>query len=128
MRQAFDKGQPILTQIQVDREPVDLLTRFFVKAVDAAARRGVRLEFGTFEELKAVNEANAASWPPLTTSFRSDIGGVDDSNGFVILGRDANGDTVATQAARLFDWRNTNFKAEAEALRFFYAAPDCDKG
>ena len=128
MRHAFEQRQPILTQIQVDREPIDLLTRFFVKAVDAAARRGVRLEFGTFEELRAVNEANADSWPPLTTSFRSDIGGVDENNGFVILGRDANGETVATQAARYFDWSHSNFRAEAEALRFFYADPERDKG
>ncbi|MGI9412017.1 MAG: hypothetical protein ACR2OV_18200 [Hyphomicrobiaceae bacterium] len=128
MRHAFEQRQPILTQIRVDREPIDLLTRFFVKAVDAAARRGVRLEFGTFEELRAVNEANADSWPPLTTSFRPDIGGVDESNGFVILGRDANGDTVATQAARFFDWSHTNFQTEAEALRFFYDDPERDKG
>ncbi len=128
MRRAFSERPPILSQIEVDREPIDLLTRFFIKAVDAAARRGVTLEFGTFEELRTVNEANAASWPPLTTSFRSDIGGVNQDNGFVILGRNANGEIVATQAARLFDWRGTNFQTEAESLRFFYASPEQDKG
>ena len=64
---------------------------------------------------------------PLTTSFRADIGGASDENGVVIFGRDEQGEVVATQAARLFDWRQTDFRREAESLRFFYADPERDK-
>lgn len=69
-----------------------------------------------------VNERNTDSWFPLTTSFVPGIGDVKNETGMVILGRNAQGDVVATQAGKLVDYSNTNFKQEAEALRFFYGS------
>ena len=128
MLQRLEPDHSILDEITVAREPAELLSQFFVKAVEAAANRGVTLEFGTFEELIAANEANSETWRPITTSFRSDIGGANADTGLVVFGRDRHGDIVATQATRLFDWRHTTFKEEAESLRFFYADPERDKG
>lgn len=127
MLKRFEPDHSILDEITVIREPVELLSRFFIKAVEAAAYRGVTLEFATFDQLQAANEANSETWRPMTTSFRSDIGGANDDNGLVVFGRDSQGDVVATQATRLFDWQDTNFKTEAESLRFFYADPDRSK-
>ncbi|MGI9476773.1 MAG: hypothetical protein ACR2PI_08705 [Hyphomicrobiaceae bacterium] len=107
--------------------PEELLARFFFKAVNAAAERGVFLEFGTFSDLLEANKANSDSWMPLTTTFQEELGGVTDETGVVFLGRNASGEIVATQAARMFDWSCTNFKNEAESLRFFYASPERDK-
>ena len=42
---------------------------------------------------------------------------------FCIVGRNALGDIVATQAARLYHWDGTTFHDEAESLRLFYADP-----
>lgn len=76
----------------------------------------------------AVNAGNLDSWFPITTTFRPGIGGASDANGFVILGRNGAGDIITTQCARLFDWRDSNFKHEAESMRFFYADPARDRG
>lgn len=118
---------PFIDDVVIEHGPQDLISRFLFKALDAVEQRGIRLSFGTFEELAAVNEQNSDSWLPLTTTFRADIGGANEETGFVFMGRNAEGDAVATQAVRLFDWQSTNFKREAESLRFFYADPDRDK-
>lgn len=107
--------------------PEELLARFFFKAVNAAADRGVFLEFGTFSDLLEANKANPDSWMPLTTTFQEELGGVTHETGIVFLGRNASGEIVATQAVRMFDWTRTNFKDEAESLRFFYSNPERDK-
>ncbi len=121
------KIDSFLKRLNLKYGPSELMARFFLKAVHAAADRGVFLEFGTFAQLWEVNQKNANSWFPITTSFRENPGGVSDDTGFVFLGRNHLGDVVATQSARIFDWSDTNFKREAEELRFFYADPDRDK-
>ncbi|MFY0611525.1 MAG: hypothetical protein JXQ99_08390 [Hyphomicrobiaceae bacterium] len=98
-----------------------------MKTVTEVEARGVRLEFGTFAELSEINRKNRDSWRPLLSTFQPRLGGVTEDNGFVILGRDANGDVVATQALRVFDWQTTTLKAEAESLRLFYANPKRDQ-
>ena len=116
----------VLDQIEITRDPRDLLARFFLKAVAAVAARGIALEFATFDELLAVNKANSDTWKPITTSFHPQLGGVDETNGLVVFGRNAKGEVVATQATRLFDWRKTTLRQEAESMRLFYANPERD--
>lgn len=123
----LDRVDRFLDSLKIEHGPADLLSRFFFKAVSAAADRSVFLEFGTFSDLLAVNQKNSDSWMPLTSTFREVEGGVTDDTGFVILGRNLAGDVVATQSARLFEWSGTNFRTEAESLRFFYADPDRQK-
>ena len=94
-----------LNHVQVQHGPRDLLTRFFSKAVNAAAARGVYLEFGTFQQLMDINRANLDTWHPMTTSFDPAYSDIDEKNGFVILGRNQDGAIVTTQAARLWDGR-----------------------
>ncbi len=127
MHSIVDRADRFLDGIRIQYGPSDLLSRFFFKAVRAAADRNVFLEFGSFADLLAVNRKNSDSWMPLTSTFREKEGGVTDDSGFVLLGRNLNGDVVATQAARVFDWADTDFKTEAESLRFFYANPDAQK-
>ena len=117
------KPGDILEQIEITRDPRDMLARFFLKAVAAAAARDITFEFGTFDELLAVNEANRDSWRPLTTSFHPDMGCMNDDNGLVILGRNSKGEVVATQSTIYYDWRKTTLKEEAESLRLFYGEP-----
>ena len=112
--------------LQIRHGPRDLLRDFFAKADHAARQRGVYMSVGTVHELAEVNAVNRDSWMPLTTSFRA-VGGINDDNCLVFLGRDVGGRVVATQAARIFDWSQSNFKAEAESLRFFYANPERDQ-
>ncbi len=116
-----------LTNLDIQHGPFDLFARFFLKAIHAAQLRGVTLEFGTFEDLMAVNQANLDTWFPMTSSFDPYVGGANEQNGFVLLGRDRHGDVVVTQAIRLFDWRLTTFKEEGESLRFLYDNPEQSK-
>ena len=116
-----------LDDLDIRHGPRQLLGRFFVNAVAAVAKRDVTLSFGTFSELVEFNRQNQTYWFPLTTAFTPELGGFDDDDGFVIIGRNGAGDVVATQAMRLYDWRATNFKQEAESLRLFYGQPERDK-
>jgi hypothetical protein len=116
-----------LDQMTISHYPSELLSRTIIAAVSAAARRGVFLEFATFDDFMRINAMNLTSWRPLSTSWRTDVGGVTDETGYVIFGRNLDGDVVATTSAKWLDWTSTNFKIEAESLRFFYANPERDK-
>jgi hypothetical protein len=110
--------------LKIKYGPVGLLGRFFLWADAAARDRGVTLFFASLQDLVEVNKANSDSWRPLFPIFDQDIGGITPENGFVILGRDRDGQVVATQAARLYDWSDTTLEREGTSLRMFYADPD----
>jgi hypothetical protein len=113
----------MITEIEVDHGPRVLLGRFFLKADTAARERGVTLSFGTFDDLVEVNARNTSSWHPLIPLFDPKNGGFDDENAFCMVGRNGQGEIVATQAARLYRWPDTSFYEEARSLRLFYADP-----
>ena len=115
--------QQILSEIEVSHGPAEMLGRFFLKAVSAANARGVRLRFGTFDELSEVNRQNAKVWRPLVPTFDSQTSYLVPENAFCLLGEDLKGDVVASSAAKIFDWTSSNLNAEASSLRIFYADP-----
>ena len=117
----------LLTQIEIRRGPRDLLGRFFLFADKVLSERGIFVETATLEDLLRINELNRDSWLPLTPTFHPTNSQLDTGHYFCFFGRNAAGDVVTVQAARLFDWRHTNFRSEAEALRLFYQNPDRDR-
>jgi predicted nucleic acid-binding Zn ribbon protein len=112
------------SHLKVKYGPVGLLGRFFLWADTAAKDRGVTLFFATLQDLVQANKANSDSWRPLFPVFDPALGRITPETGFVIIGRDKEGQVVATQAARLYDWSDTTLKHEATSLRMFYADPD----
>lgn len=116
--------RPLVSDITVEHGPPDLLGRFFLKADTAARRRGVTLSFAPMRELIEVNRSNPETWRPILPLFDPAFGGIDDENSFCILGHNAQGEIIATQAARLYRWPDTSFHEEASSLRLFYAEPD----
>ncbi|MGD9830659.1 MAG: hypothetical protein AB7E70_19995 [Hyphomicrobiaceae bacterium] len=118
------RERSLLSEIRVDHGPSDLLGRFFLKAEAQAKLKGVSLSFASFDDLVEINAQNRESWTPLIATFHPRLGGAGATNGFCIIGRDSNGAVVATQAARVFDWQDTNFYEEATSLRLFYADPE----
>src|ERR1700693_5852964 len=109
-----------LTEIQLEHGPVDLIGRF-LRYADALNRaQGVVLSFATLEELQDVNERNAESWKPLFPAFNPKLNTIPPDQAFCLLGRNADGEVVSAQAARLFTWEGTNLRQEAESLRWFY--------
>lgn len=113
----------LVSDITIKHGPVDLLGRFFLKADTAARRRDVHLSFAPMQALVDTNRRNSDTWRPLLPLFDPAVNGAAEEDTFCIVGRDARGDIVATQAARLYHWDGTTFRDEAESLRLFYADP-----
>ncbi|MBX9588489.1 MAG: hypothetical protein K2X43_04235 [Hyphomonadaceae bacterium] len=114
---------PLLSGITIEHGPVDLLGRFFLKADTAARRRDVTLSFAPMQDLVDINRGNRETWRALLPLFDPASGGITDEDSFCIVGCNAQGEVVATQAARLYRWDNTTFHDEAQSLRMFYADP-----
>jgi hypothetical protein len=113
----------MLSQIRIDFGPQDVLGRFFLLADYALQESGVTLSLGTFDDLLETNRINCETWRPLVSTFDPSSGLADPQNSFALLGRDVKGNIVTAQGARIFDWRATCFRREAEELRLFYQQP-----
>lgn len=113
----------LLAKLAFQYGPAELLSRFFLKAIQAVNQRGLSLHVGNFTQLEEVNEANREHWRPLFPSFSPTTGGVDNADGFVIFGIDQKGRVRATQAARLFHWPQSNLANELTSLRLMYSNP-----
>lgn len=115
-----------LDSLAVNEGPREILAPFFLKVVDALSDRGLRLSFEPLSTLVRTNEANKDTWRPLIPLF-DPAHGIDDDKAFAVVGRNEDGDVVATQAARFYDWPDTSFQEEATSLRLFYRDPSRSK-
>ena len=107
-------------------DPVTCWCHFFVRVTEQLAQRGLHLAFEPFDVLVKANHENRDTWRPLIPLFDPTYG-LETSDGFVIVGRNPDGDVVATQAARFYDWAAKSFKSEAENLRLFYRHPQSSR-
>lgn len=123
MQEPLPTSGRLPARLKIKHGPVGLLGRFFLWADSAARDRGVTLSFGSLQDLIDVNRANSDSWRPLVPVFDQALGGVTPETAFVLIGRSKDGEVVATQAARLYEWPETSLKEEATSLRMFYADP-----
>jgi energy-converting hydrogenase Eha subunit E len=117
----------LLDTVHLDHGPIEVLGRFLLQAEEAAAARGVSLSFATFDDLLATNARNHGSWKPLVGVFDPRYGTLTPATAFCIQGRDATGEVVATQAARIYQWPTSSFQEEAVSLRFVYPDPEAQK-
>lgn len=114
---------PFLDGIALDFGPRALLADFFMDADAQIRDRGLTLTFEPLDTLVAINNANRATWIPLLPIFNPAFG-MRPEDAFCLVARSADGRARATQAARLFHWTDSHFKAEMESLRIFYANPE----
>lgn len=113
-----------ISQVTIEHGPPEVLGRFFL-AADAACRRlGITLSFGTFEELVAANRANRDSWKPMMPILDPAYQDFNDDNAFVFIGRNAQGEIVATQAARLLRLGAGTYHDFAQSLELNYRDPE----
>lgn len=111
-------------QITLQHGPREELGRFFLTADKAARDRGVTLTLSTdFELLRDVNQMNLKHWHGLAPSFDSAYGGIDASCGFWIMGRNADGEIVTTQAAHFYAMGDETVGDYLNSLRLFYPDP-----
>lgn len=131
---AAARGRParsrrsILADAVIQYGPRDVLSRTLLRADTELRRHGVSVSFASFEELVDVNRRHPESWRPILPLFDPEIGGIDGSNGFAVLGYDGAGEPVYAHACRLYDLAGRSLKDEIESLRVFYADPDRSKG
>jgi hypothetical protein len=122
------KPGELINTITVQNGPADVLGRFFLAADVGARERGVTLSFGTFDDIAETNRLNRDTWKPLHNMFDVRFHDFKPANSFCILGRNAQGDVVATQAARRLDLTGTSLYEEAVNLRLNYDHPERDRG
>lgn len=121
----IDNDTPYLcTQLKTKYGPTAFLGRALFELEAALRIRGVALSLVSMETLLDINKREADGWAPLVPIFDPTFNELDDTNAFAIIGRNGKGEVVATQAARLFDWRTTTFKEAAEGMWMFYSNPD----
>jgi hypothetical protein len=113
----------ILSEIQVEHGPAEILGPFFLLAEEAARQRGVHLSFAPLDALREANEQNRDSWRPLIPIFDTRHGGFTPDAGFCIVGRNGSGEIVATQAARRYDLCGSNFHDLIVTMRHLYIDP-----
>jgi hypothetical protein len=123
-------AQPrLITDITVEHGPVDLIGRFFLLADTMLRDRGVVLSFGTYEELLEINERNQDSWGILTSmyDYRCCPVGLGPDRAFCFLGRNAQGEVVATHGARLYRLDDMSMHEAGEKLLLHHDVPERSK-
>ncbi len=117
-------NQNFLSDVRIDYGPRAMLSRLFLRGDTMLRERGINLQFAPIEVLTEVNRQNKDSWPPLFAVFSPELGSINHSNSFALIGRNASGKVIAAQAARFYDVGEHTFKEETESLRLYYSDPD----
>jgi hypothetical protein len=112
---------PFLERLEIEHGPAGLLGRFFLRAEASARARGLTLWLATLEELRSFNDTENPDWP-LMPMFEPGKAGLPLEDAFSILGTNARGEIVATQAARVYRLSSTTLRKEAESLRLFFGS------
>lgn len=95
----------------------------FITDIDAQAfAQGIQLSLETdFHSLKKINDDVGKL--PLTPNFDPDKIDIGPANGIWMKGVDVSGNIVFTQAARIYDCRDTTLALLHQSLRAFYSDP-----
>ncbi|WP_370156184.1 hypothetical protein [Ferrovibrio sp.] len=121
------RSQRLPDQLILNHGPREQLGRFFLEADKAARDRGVFLTLSTdFELLREVNKMNLKHWHGLAPSFDPAYG-IDASCGYWLIGRNADGEIISTQAAHFYDMGKETLADYLTSLRLFYKDPDAQK-
>src|SRR5262249_13070755 len=115
--------ETLFSKICINYGPAGLLGRALLKAEAAARARGVTLSFASMQDLMLINEANRESWGPVFPGFDPAYNDLTPENSFCLLGRNAKGAIVATQAGRLYDWTDTTYDEQARSFGLIYRDP-----
>ncbi|MFM9942114.1 MAG: hypothetical protein ACKVP7_21730 [Hyphomicrobiaceae bacterium] len=103
--------------------PVATIGRYLHCVERVLTSHGISLRVSSLDEIARVNQLNRDSWSSYLPIFDPQFHG-DATPSFAIVGETSSGQIVATMAARRFNWPDSNFTTEAEALRLMYAAPE----
>lgn len=120
----YSAAAKLLEEDTVARSQRELAAQYLAYAEHELNERGVRLAFRSdFEQLVEVNKLNRETWPPVPPLCNPAYSRLEDDTGFWIECIDEAGDTVATNAARLFELGDQSLADELRSLRAFYDDP-----
>lgn len=118
------KQQPefptFLSQVRIEHGPRAQLSRFLLAANSALEDKGLNLRQTSFDELHAVYKIHEKSWTTLVPFFNATISPIDDANAACFVVYDDDGEPVSTTAVRVWNFVDTNLRAELESLRMLY--------
>jgi len=120
--QTFNRN--FLADVRIDHGPRQLLSRLFLRGDTLLRERGINLQFAPIEVLTDANQQNLDSWPPLFAVFSPELGSINNTNSFALIGRNASGKIIAAQAARFYDIGERSFREETESLSLYYSDPE----
>lgn len=121
--QSAKNTSSFLDQVEIHHGPAPLLGRYVLYADSTTRKNGVQLSIEPISLLTEINEKNRDSWTPLMPGLDVKHSDLDNTNSICIVGRNSDGEIVATQAARLYDLSNTTLKDAAENLSIYYRNP-----
>ena len=107
--------------ITVKYGPIPLLSRFFLMADQQLRDRGIRVMIRyDMDELLALNRSETAAgrWYPLPGAYNPEVNELTPANSFWMSGINEAGETVVAQAARVYDWRQSNLAEHALDLLY----------
>lgn len=93
---------PFLEGLRLDYGPIADIARFLMAAEAAVRSAGITLSFAPIAELVALQERNEISWPLLAPWMSARFAPLGDDNSYCLLGRNAQGRVVASQAGRIY--------------------------
>ena len=117
-------SQNFLADVRIDHGPRQVLSRLFLRGDTLLRERGINLQFAPIDALLEVNRQNQDSWRSLFPVFNPELGAVDASNSFALIGREASGRVIAAQGARLYRLGDRTFKQETDSMRLYYPNPE----
>jgi hypothetical protein len=107
--------------LTIKYEPAPLLARFILEADKTARAAGIHLRLrNDFERLAELNEEQVerGNWYPLINMFNPARSDISPANAFWVSGENDKGEIVCTNAARIYDWSDTNLEEQAVAMLY----------
>ena len=111
-----------LESLRIDHGPLGLLGRFFLRADQAVRERGITLAFADLPTVRTVNRQIQDPWWDLMPMFDCEVHEFTPNRSLALLGYNEKGEVVASQAARVYDLRETNLQAAARDMSLFYGS------
>ncbi len=121
-------GVPFLDALQVVYGPPSLLGRFLLHIDHNLKKKGLTLDFATFEEAAEVNARNSDSWAFLNPMFDPATSAIPKDRTMCIAVRNADRQIVATAAGKLFDAADRTFRDVCESGDFLSMRPASERG
>jgi hypothetical protein len=111
--------------LTIKHGPARLLAKFVLEGDKAARQMGIRLRLRyDFPELLFINKQQIArgNWYRLPDNFNPEYSDLSPENSYWISGESENGETVLTQAGRIYYWPESTLEQEVRMM--FYAGRD----